>query len=173
MHHRGHCADGTCTGAPLVCNDGNACNGVETCDPGTGCLAGTPPDCNDDDECTADTCEPTLGCQNTSEPTAYTICRLDILVNAILGAPADAIGGVRRKTRYLRMANTALRSVERTISAPPRQRLRLQRRALKSLRRLRATLQRAVDARSMDPELGNELIGLVVRALTGLQRMGT
>ena len=53
------CEAGTClAGTPVGCDDGNPCNGVETCDPGTGgCLAGTPPVCDDGDVCNgAETC---------------------------------------------------------------------------------------------------------------------
>jgi hypothetical protein len=51
-------------GAPVVCSDGNVCNGVETCNPATGtCVAGTPiPPCNDGNPCTDDACNPVLGC---------------------------------------------------------------------------------------------------------------
>ena len=34
------------------CDDGLWCNGVETCDPATGCVAGTPLDCDDANACT-------------------------------------------------------------------------------------------------------------------------
>lgn len=52
------------------CNDGLACNGVETCDLGSGlCLAGTPIVCDDGNECTADTCVDPLGsCSSAPEP---------------------------------------------------------------------------------------------------------
>src|SRR5262245_47350027 len=33
------------------CDDGNVCNGVETCDPATGCHAGTPLSCDDGNGC--------------------------------------------------------------------------------------------------------------------------
>jgi hypothetical protein len=51
-------------GTPLTCDDGDACNGVETCDPATGCVAGTPLACDDNDPCTADACDPVVGCVN-------------------------------------------------------------------------------------------------------------
>ena len=42
-----------CTnGTPLVCDDGLFCNGVETCDPANACQAGAAPDCNDGVSCT-------------------------------------------------------------------------------------------------------------------------
>jgi hypothetical protein len=51
------------------CDDGNACNGVETCASGrvgsdlfTGCRAGVPVQCDDGIGCTLDRCEPSVGC---------------------------------------------------------------------------------------------------------------
>ncbi|MEM9191326.1 MAG: MopE-related protein [Myxococcota bacterium] len=48
------------------CDDGLFCNGSEQCDPATAtCLPGTEVACDDDDECTVDTCdESTDSCQN-------------------------------------------------------------------------------------------------------------
>lgn len=43
-----------CGGNP--CDDGDACNGVETCDAEVGCVAGTFVDCDDHDPCTVDSC---------------------------------------------------------------------------------------------------------------------
>lgn len=44
------------------CDDGLACNGVETCDLGSGlCVAGTPIVCDDGNQCTTDTCVDPLG----------------------------------------------------------------------------------------------------------------
>lgn len=39
------------SGQPLVCNDGAACNGQETCSPTSGCVAGTPKLCGAGAEC--------------------------------------------------------------------------------------------------------------------------
>jgi Dictyostelium (slime mold) repeat len=55
---------GLCQAGTLVsCGDGNACNGFETCDPATGeCRAGTPAVCDDGDPCNgAETCQPATG----------------------------------------------------------------------------------------------------------------
>lgn len=43
-----------CGGNP--CDDGEACNGMETCDPDRGCLPGAFIDCADADPCTMDSC---------------------------------------------------------------------------------------------------------------------
>jgi hypothetical protein len=48
-----------CVNAPddTVCDDGLWCNGEEICEVGVGCVAGTPPDCDDDIACTEDSCD--------------------------------------------------------------------------------------------------------------------
>jgi hypothetical protein len=43
------------------CDDGNLCNGTETCSANT-CVAGSPLVCNDGNVCTDDTCIPATGC---------------------------------------------------------------------------------------------------------------
>lgn len=52
-------------GLPAICDDGDACNGMETCDPAVGCLSGIPPTCGDGNPCTDDTCDFATGCINT------------------------------------------------------------------------------------------------------------
>jgi len=49
-------------GAPTSCSDGNACNGVESCQ-NNNCVGGQAPNCNDGNACTNDTCNPASGCQ--------------------------------------------------------------------------------------------------------------
>jgi hypothetical protein len=61
-----------------VCDDNDVCNGIETCDPNTGgCLAGTPLDCDDSEDCTEDSCDPNTGCSNTpidEDNDGFSIC---------------------------------------------------------------------------------------------------
>ncbi len=45
------------------CNDDDVCNGAETCSGGF-CRQGTTLNCNDDDRCTTDTCDPDAGCHH-------------------------------------------------------------------------------------------------------------
>jgi len=56
-------ADGRCEGTPIDCSDGDACNGLETCDPlSGGCVAGVPVACDDQDVCNGvETCDPVTG----------------------------------------------------------------------------------------------------------------
>jgi hypothetical protein len=59
---RGQC---TCTcHADADCDDGNACNGTETCVDGA-CVLGVAPDCDDHNPCTRD-CDPAVGCMHTA-----------------------------------------------------------------------------------------------------------
>jgi hypothetical protein len=57
-----------CTpGAPVVCDQGNACVIGGSCDPAKGCSA-TKLDCTDNDPCTIDTCDPVSGCAHAPDP---------------------------------------------------------------------------------------------------------
>lgn len=48
------------------CDDGDLCNGAESCDPSSGtCAPGDAISCDDFDPCTADTCDSTGGCVNS------------------------------------------------------------------------------------------------------------
>lgn len=57
------CESGTagCRNTPddARCDDGAFCNGAERCRVGVGCVAGTPPTCDDGLACSIDSCEPT------------------------------------------------------------------------------------------------------------------
>jgi hypothetical protein len=57
------CSGGTCVATPMACSNGDACDGLETCNAGTGlCDPGTPLVCDDFVACTVDSCDPTSGC---------------------------------------------------------------------------------------------------------------
>ena len=49
-----------------VCDNGNLCDGVETCDPDVGCLPGEAAQCDDGNDCTDDVCDPDVGCLITN-----------------------------------------------------------------------------------------------------------
>ena len=54
----------TCVAGELQltdCSDQNACNGAESCSGEAICVAGSPPELDDADPCTADACDPALG----------------------------------------------------------------------------------------------------------------
>jgi len=67
---------GCIAGTPLPCNDNDACNGVETCIPALGCAVGTVLNCDDSDTCTIDNCDELLGCVYTANPNCNDPCDL-------------------------------------------------------------------------------------------------
>lgn len=58
------CLDGRCLGAAVTCQDDQECT-ADVCDPSVGCVfEPLPSRCDDEDPCTADVCEPFAGCSN-------------------------------------------------------------------------------------------------------------
>jgi cysteine-rich repeat protein len=55
------------TPAPGPCDDGSKCTTGETCSDGS-CGSGAPLNCNDNNACTADSCNPATGCVHTPAP---------------------------------------------------------------------------------------------------------
>ena len=102
-------AAGVCQGTPLTCDDGNPCT-VDSCDPIMGCQApnapdgtpcpdatvcngdetcltgvcspGTPLNCDDLNECTADSCDAVGGCSNVALPDG-TICSIGLCTGGV------------------------------------------------------------------------------------------
>ncbi len=66
------CVGSACVHTPVVCDDGNACNGVETCHELTGaCVTDGPLVCADDgNPCTDHACDPATGCVATNNTNA-------------------------------------------------------------------------------------------------------
>ncbi|MCB9730701.1 MAG: tandem-95 repeat protein [Deltaproteobacteria bacterium] len=87
--------------AAADCDDGDACNGAESCAAGA-CQAGTAPDCDDSEPCTADSCVPASGCAHADicdfgdapDPTYPTLLASDgarhIVGALLLGPTVDA-----------------------------------------------------------------------------------
>ncbi len=55
------CTSGRCTGAPIACDDGNACT-TDSCNALFGCVHTPAPPCPGDGACMVGTCDPQLGC---------------------------------------------------------------------------------------------------------------
>jgi cysteine-rich repeat protein len=93
------CDDGVCTPvAPPQCDDQNVCNGVETCNPATGCVNAPDLDCDDHDECSTDSCDPATGCSSTF-PTGFALvrCRLAAARAVVTNAGAAISAPIRAK----------------------------------------------------------------------------
>ncbi|MBP7746381.1 MAG: lamin tail domain-containing protein [Phycisphaerae bacterium] len=71
-------ATDSCVHTPnaALCDDGDVCNGAETCSELFGCGDGIPLDCDDGIACTADTCVSLTGCQHTDACPAGLSCNL-------------------------------------------------------------------------------------------------
>ncbi|HNO76859.1 MAG TPA: hypothetical protein PKN33_02270 [Phycisphaerae bacterium] len=75
-------SDSSCT-SNADCDDGDACNGAETCGDGV-CVAGTPMDCDDGDSCTSDSCSNGV-CENVDDQ-----CPAVIYWGETIGEDCDA-----------------------------------------------------------------------------------
>jgi hypothetical protein len=60
-----------CTHVPNTapCDDGSFCTTGDTCSAGA-CVGGPPPDCDDDNPCTTDSCQPNVGCRHVDNTDA-------------------------------------------------------------------------------------------------------
>ena len=88
------CSDGECVSVSKNYDDGDVCNGLETCDSETGeMVPGTPLDCDDENACTIDTCDSALGCQHDK---------------IILEANDDSYGAIYGKTLTVPVSNGVL-----------------------------------------------------------------
>ncbi len=76
------------------CDDRQACNGVERCDPGSGtCFSGTPMFCGDGVSCTDDFCVEGFGCTHSANSAE---CPLGQICDVMAGCqtrPCDSTGG--------------------------------------------------------------------------------
>jgi len=161
---------------PASCDDGNPCNGIETCDTATGqCQPGQPLTCDDGDPCTVDSCDPSGGCifLPLTGLGALTCGRgnLGVALDLLRGTPARDLGGVAVK--QLLVADvvamqgiverlTRFRPLDRALPGPAG--LRLLARRLKTLCRLSArfagAVERGVERGTIDPTLGGRLVAL-------------
>ena len=139
------CLSGACASVDVpVCNDGNACNGVETCVDGA-CTVPTAPACVDDDPCTDDGCNPTGGtnpCPHARKTGFAGIsCRLDFIVSRADNASVEELQ-TKLRAKVLKLASGAR---DRINSAEPETNVKRQRKLLKSAEKQLAKLLKAVN----------------------------
>lgn len=120
------CADGTCAGTPLGCEDSDVCNGTETCNPDLGCVRGFPPVCGDASDCTV----------------PGVMCSVETVRRIASEPPVIDCGG-RCPCGFQRLVDRAGRLIERatTTGGPAECRRRL-RAATRTARALRQRLVR-------------------------------
>ncbi len=90
---------GGCTHTPsdALCDNGNACDGIETCDATLGCQSGTPLSCDNLQFCDGlETCDPVAGCQPGTPPScddgvACTVGSCDEILDVCVQTPMDTL----------------------------------------------------------------------------------
>jgi cysteine-rich repeat protein len=156
-------ASGVClTGPPLACDDGDACNGVETCSAGA-CVGGTAPAVDDHDSCTDDSCDaasgvvhrPKVGIDSAS-------CRLDAVVGALAtAAPADANAKAKAKIEALVSAIRAKLDAARTATGKKKGKM------LKGAKTKLAKLGKAIRTAEKKKQLASGLAATLTTAVSG------
>jgi hypothetical protein len=93
------CIDGVCTPtAPPDCDDGKPCNGTETCDPASGCVAGSALSCTGDDACMVYGCEDPDGCGANPLPGfALPSCRIGVAAGLVANAASGDLSAKMKK----------------------------------------------------------------------------
>jgi hypothetical protein len=84
---------------PPSCDDHDVCNGVEICNPASGCKDGPDLVCDDGDACSTDACDPIAGCSATLlSGFALPECRLKAARDIVTAArDADIAAPIRTK----------------------------------------------------------------------------
>ncbi len=159
------CSNGVCAGTPVACSGGDICSGLNACDPATGqCATGPPLNCDDNDACTTDTCDPTSGCLHSPVPDYWT-CRL-AQVYAALGAiaaevtagPTAALGSATRQQKLLSLTLAARTRVQAAAGLTGRVAKRKIAQAGKRLGAFTRVLKKGMAAGRVDPNLGGALV---------------
>ncbi len=119
------CVNGACLGAAAPCDNADACDGVEICDPSSGsCTPGTAPNCDDGLTCTTDSCDPVLGCRN--EPLGSgaeaVLCLLQAIESQLNNPPALAFRSEKLRGKLLRLITGAERKVLKVLGGVRRPR---------------------------------------------------
>jgi hypothetical protein len=93
------CSGGTCVATPTNCSNGDACDGEETCNPGTGlCDPGTAPNCDDFVACTQDSCDPSSGCvHGLPDGPEGIVCILDQMRTTLLESQFGSVSPKLKK----------------------------------------------------------------------------
>ena len=124
-----------------------------------------PPDCNDDDLCTEDACDPAAGC--THQPRVgfeAVTCRLDTLSNMLAAAPSGDVGGPVLQRRYEAKIRKARHLVDVAEKLSARRQAGKLKRATTMLDAFVRSVQRAEQRGKIPPELADRLVAIASSA---------
>ncbi|MFN8545951.1 MAG: hypothetical protein U0807_17345 [Candidatus Binatia bacterium] len=163
------CSGGMCGGTAVDCNNGDACDGSETCDPLSGaCLPGLPIACDDGDACTADSCDAVLGCTATPLPN-YDVCilaqlftTLDSAVQLIVASDPLQLGGSFAARKLRGLVESAQNSTHTAAITTGGKRARSLVRAAARLEHAVRILDRGVQRGKADPNLAMQIKTMIV-----------
>jgi hypothetical protein len=139
-------------------DDGNVCNGIQTCDPAVGCIAGAPPACDDGDDCTDDSCDPVKSCPHPLLPGfAGLTCRVDALDSAVKGAaPGEISLPVQKKLKKL-VAKIRASARKAAKARKARKATKVLAAARKQLGKVGTAVDAALNAHKLEPGLAARL----------------
>jgi len=124
-----------------------------------------PADCNDDDVCTDDACDPVLGC--THQPRVGfegVTCRLDTLSNILSAAPSGDVGGPVLQRRYEAKIRKARHLVDVAAKVSGRRQAGKLKRATAMLDAFVRSVQRAEQRGKIPPEVADRLVAVASSA---------
>ena len=179
------CSGGVCiVTSTNACSNNDICDGLETCDPGTGaCTPGTPtPDilagCNDFITCTVDSCDPIDGCvHDPGTGTPGVICLIDqlraLLVEASVGSPKAGSGAIKQKVKV--KLQRALDKVQKILissmtTSVQEEQLRLQA-AIKRIRTWKRVVNRALTKDKLAETLATQLTTAADTAIAAIEAL--
>jgi cysteine-rich repeat protein len=161
------CLSGACASVDVpVCNDNNACNGVEACVDGA-CTVPTAPGCADDDPCTDDSCNPAGGanaCPHTRKTGfAGVSCRLDFVVSRADTASVEELP-TKLRAKILKLASGAR---DRINTAETDTRVKRQRKLLKAAEAQLSKLLKAINKGLAKGQIAEALATRFVQEVDG------
>lgn len=167
---QGECMNGVCLTTPTPvaqsCNDGNACNGVETCDAATGaCMSTDGLDCDDGDPCTVDRCDAARGCVRTSiDGLSGALCELDFVLDELTTPPTGAIRGRNVQRRLSKIASRARGRIDEATKSGGRPAMLLLRGASKKLQKFVVKATKNGQRDLMSEAFTHEVVGRAATA---------
>jgi hypothetical protein len=128
-------------------------------------VACDPPDCNDQDLCTDDSCDPVAGCVHDPRAGLDAVtCRLDTLSNTIAVTPATDVGGSRAQRRLQVKVGKAHRMVDVARRSEGKRRAARLRHASRLLGSFIRAVQRGEQRGKIEPGIGGRLLELATGA---------
>jgi len=167
------CERARCRHDPVACDDGDPCNGAETCDPATGCTAGTPLHCDDHEPCTDDTCAPPRGCVFSPVTGLRNVtCWLDGIDDALGTASVTDIRAPVRESIDSVVTDLTTRiqlTAEAARAGDPKRESRMLHAARRSFKRLERITTRARRKRTITRSLASTVRSRLARARVELR----